>query len=81
MNSGQSQTHGLGKVKGTKVIEAFDPSDTYYVLGLWRANGVMVGGQNHYPQTHLLEGNFFGDQTGMVVEQADSHRDVLVPLP
>ena len=45
------------------------------------SGGVMVGGQNHNPQTHLLEGNFSGDQTRRVVGLADSHGDVLVPLP
>ena len=63
MNSGHSQTHGLGKVMGTEVIEAFGLSNAYYILSLWRANGVMVDNWNHHPQTHLLEGNFFGGQT------------------
>ena len=80
MNSSHSQTHSQGKVKGTEVMEAFDLSDAYYILGPWRANGVMVGGQNHNPQMHPLEGNFSGDQTRRVVGPADSHGDVLVPL-
>ena len=81
MNSSCSQTHGLGKVRGTEVMEAFGLSNAYYVLGLWRANGVAVDDQNHHPQMHPLEWNFSGDQTGRVVGPADSHRDVLVPLP
>ena len=81
MNSGCFQTCSLGKVRGTEVIEAFGLSDVYYILGLLRANGVMVDGWNHHPQMHPLEGNFSGDQTGRVVGLADSHRDFLVPLP
>ena len=73
MNSSCSQTHDLEKVKGTEVIEAFDLSNAYYILGLWRANGLTVGCWNHNPQMHLLEGNFLGDQTGRVVGLADSH--------
>ena len=80
-NSGCSQAHGLGKVKGTKVIKAFGPSNAYYILGLLRAKGVIVDDWNHHPQVHLLEGNFSGDQTRRVVGLADSHGDVLVPLP
>ena len=64
---------------GTEVMEASDLSDTYYVLGPWRAKGVMVGGWNHNPQMHPSEGNFLGDQTRRVVGLADSHGDVLVP--
>ena len=79
MNSGHSQTHSLGKVKGTEVIEAFGLSNIYYVLSLLRANGVMVDDQNHHPQMHPSEGNFLGDQTKRVVGLADSHRDILVP--
>ena len=63
------------------MIEAFGLSDVYYILSLLRANGGMVGGWNHNPQMHLSEGNFLGDQIGRVVGLADSHRDVLVPLP
>ena len=81
MNSSHSQTHSLGKVKGTGVIEAFDLSNAYYILSLWRADGVMVGGQNHNPQMHLSEGNFLGDQTRRVVGLTDSHGDILVPSP
>ena len=81
MTSSCSQTQGLGKVKGTKVIEAFDLSNAYYILGHRRADGVMVGGWNHNPQTHPLEGNFSGDQTRKVVGLMDSHGDVLVPSP
>ena len=32
MNCYCSQNHSLGKVKGTKVTEAFDLSDAYYML-------------------------------------------------
>ena len=67
MKSDSSQTHDLGKVKGTEVIEAFGLPNTYYILSLWRANGVMVDDQNHHPQMHPLEGNFSGDETGWVV--------------
>ena len=81
MDSGCSQTQSLGKVKGTEVIEAFDLSNAYYILGPWRVDGAMVGGQNHNPQMHPSEGNFLGDQTRRVVGLADSHRDILVPLP
>ena len=81
MNSGCSQIHSLGKVKGTEVIEAFGLSDAYYILSLWRADGVMVDDQNHHPQMHLSEGNFLEDQTRKVFGLADSHGDILVPLP
>ena len=81
MNSGRSQTHGLGKVKGTDMTEAFGLSDAYCILGLWRANGAMMDDWNHHPEMHLLEGNFLGDHTGRVVGPANSHGDVLVPLP
>ena len=60
MNSCHSQTHGLGKMKGTKGIKASGLSDAYYILSLWWANGVMVGGQNHSLQMHLLEGTSRG---------------------
>ena len=60
MSSGHSQTYGLGKVKGTKVIEAFGLSDAYCVLSLWRANGAMVDDQNHHPQMHPLGGTSWG---------------------
>ena len=81
MNSGCSQTHGLGKVRGTEVIEAIGLSDVYYVLSLLRANGVMVDNWNHHPQMHPSEGNFLGVQTERVVGPADSHGGVLVPSP
>ena len=81
LNSSHSRTHGLGKMRGNEVIEAFGLSDIYYVLGLSRPNEVMVDDQNHHPQLQPSEGNFLGDQTGMVVGPADSHRDVLPPLP
>ena len=81
MNSSHSQTHGLGKVRGTKVIEAFGLSDVYYILSLLRADEVTVDDQNHHPQMHPSEGNFLGDQTRRVVGLADSHGDVPAPLP
>ena len=81
MNSSHSQTHSLGKVRGTEVMEAFDVSNISYILGLLRANKVMVDGQNHHPQTHPSEGNLRGGQTRMVVGLADSHGDILAPLP
>ena len=81
MNSSHSQTHSLGKVRGTDVIEAFGLSNVYYVLGLLRANEVMVDDQNHHPQIQPSEGNFSGDQTRRVVGPADSHGDILAPLP
>ena len=77
--SGCSQTHSLGKVRGTKVMEAFGLSNVYYVLSLSRANKVMVGDQNHHPQTHPSERNLLGDQTRRIAGPADSHRDVLSP--
>ena len=49
------------------------------ILGLLRANEVMVDNQNHHPQTHPSEGYFLGDQTRRVVGLADSHRVVLAP--
>ena len=57
MNSCHSQTHGLGKGKGTKVIEAFGLSISYYIPGLWKVDGVMMGSQNHNPQMCPLEVN------------------------
>ena len=81
MNSGHSQTHGLGKVKGTKVMEAFGLSDVFYILGLLGANEMMVDDWNHHPQTHPSEGNLSGDQTRRVVGPADSHGDILAPWP
>ena len=81
MNSGCSQTHSLGKVKGTKVIEAFGLSNVYYVLDLLRADGVTVDNQNHHLQMHPSEGNFSGDQTRRVVGPVDSHGDILSPSP
>ena len=80
MNSCHSQTHSLGKVRVTEVIESFGLSDIYYVLSLLRADGVTVD-WNHHPQMHPSEGNFLGDQTGRVVGPADSHGDVMVPSP
>ena len=80
MNSSCSRTHGLGKVRGTEVMEAFGLSNVSYILGLLRADEVMVDNQNHHPQTHPLEGNLAGDQTGRVIGLADSHRDILAPL-
>ena len=68
-------------MKGAEGIEASGLSNAYYVLGLWRADGVMVGGQNCNLQMHLLEGNFLRDQIRRVVGPADSHKDILVPLP
>ena len=47
----------LGKVKGTEVIVTFGLSNAYYVPGLERANGLMVGSQNHNLQMCLSEGN------------------------
>ena len=58
MNSYYFQTHGLGKVKGTKVIEAFGLSYAYYVPGLLRADRVTLGSQNCNLQMHLLEVSF-----------------------
>ena len=81
MNSSHSSTHGLGKVKGTEVIEAFGLSNVHFILSLLRANGVMFDDWNHHPQMHPLEGNFSGDQIGSVVGLVGSHRDVLVPSP
>ena len=59
-NPSCSQTHSLGKVKGTEVIEAFGLSNTYCILGLWRADRATVDNQNHHPQMHPSEGNFSG---------------------
>ena len=80
MNSGCSETHILGKVKGTKVIEAFDLSNAYCILGLWRADRVTMDDWNHHSQMHLLEENFSRDQTGRVVGPADSHRSPCLNL-
>ena len=41
-------------------MKAFGLSDVYYILGLWRANKVIVDDQNHHPQMHPSEGNFLG---------------------
>ena len=79
MNSGCSQIHGLVKVRGTGVMEAFGLSDIYYILSLSRADEVMVDDQNHHPQMHPSEGNLSGGQTRRAVGPADSHRDVLAP--
>ena len=81
MNSSCSWTHGLGKVRGTKVIEAFGVSKVYYVLNLLRANEVPIDDQNYHPQMHPSEGKLLGDQTGRVFGLADSHVYVLAPLP
>ena len=81
MNSGHSLMHGLGKVRGTKGMEAFGLSNVYYVLSLLRANEVMVDDQNHHPQTHPSEGILLEDQARRVVEPADSHGDGLAPSP
>ena len=56
-SSYNSQNHGLGKGKGTEVIEASGLSISYYVPGLWRVNGVMVGRENCNLQMHPLEVN------------------------
>ena len=65
-NPSHSQTHGLGKVKGTKVIEAFDLSNAYYVLGPWMADGVIFVGQNHkYP-----DASFGGELLGQSNQKA-----------
>ena len=79
VNSSHSQTHGLGKVRGTKVMEAFGLSTVYCILGLSGANELMVEDQNHHSQRHTSEGNLLGNQTGRVVGLADSHRDILAP--
>ena len=63
------------------MIKAFGLSNIYYILGLLRANGVMVDDWNHHPQMHPMEGSFLGDQTRRVVGLADSHGDILVLLP
>ena len=81
MNSSCSQIHGPGMVRGTEVKEAFGLSDVYYILGLSRADKVMVDDPNHHPQMHPSEGNLLGGQTGRVVGPADSHEDILSPLP
>ena len=52
MNLCCSQTHDPGKVKGTKVMEAFGLSDVYCILGLSGADGVMVDDHSHHPQRH-----------------------------
>ena len=80
-NFGHSQIHSLGKVGGTEVMEAFDLSNIYCILGLSGANEAMVDDGNHHPWRHLSEGSLSGDQTGRVVGLADSHRDILAPLP
>ena len=81
MNSSCCPTHGLEKVRGTKVMEAFGLSNICYILSLLRANKVMVDSWNNHPQMHPSEGNLLGGQTGRVVGLADSHRDVLAYLP
>ena len=60
MNSDHSETHSLGKVKGTEVMEAFGLSDIYYILSLWRADEVMVDNWSHHPQMHPLGGTSWG---------------------
>ena len=57
MNSYHSQNHGLGKVKGTEVIEASGLANACYTPGPLWANGVMADSQNCHLQMHLLEGN------------------------
>ena len=54
MNSCHSQTHNLGKVRGTKVTEAFDLSNIYCNLSPLGADVAMVDGQSHHPQRHPL---------------------------
>ena len=49
-----SQTHSLGKVMGTKTMEAFGPSDIYCSLDPSGANVVMVDGWSHHPQRYPL---------------------------
>ena len=66
---------------GIGVMEAFSLSNICYVLGLMRANEVMVDNQNHHPQMHPSEENLMGDQTRRVVGLAGSHGDFLAPLP
>ena len=80
MNSGHSQNHGLGKVMGTKVMEAFGLSNVYCVPGLLGANEVMVDDQNHHPWRYPLEDSLSVDQAGRVFGTADLHRDALAPL-
>ena len=63
MNSSHSQAHGLGKVRGTKVMKAFGLSNIYYVLSLSRADEVMIDNWNHHTQMHPSEGNLLGGQT------------------
>ena len=57
MNSYCSQNYNLGKLKETKMFEAFGLSDAYYAPGPLWADGVMVDSQNCHPQMHLSEGN------------------------
>ena len=52
MNSCCSQTHDLGMVRGTEVMEALGLSDVYYVLGLLGADMVMVDDWSHHPWRH-----------------------------
>ena len=52
MNYCCSQTHNLGKVKGTKVMQAFGLSDIYYILGASGPSKVKADDQSHHPQRH-----------------------------
>ena len=63
MSSCHSQTHGLGKVMGTKAMEAFGPSDVYCGLNPSGASVAMVDGQNHHPQRYPSWGNLADCQT------------------
>ena len=81
MSSCHLQTHGLGKVMGTKVMEAFGPSDIYCSLSPLGANVVMVDGQSLHPQGYSLWGNLSDGQTLRVVGPADLHMDILAPSP
>ena len=81
MSSSHSQTHDLGKVMGTKVMEAFGPSDIYCSLGLSGANMVMVDSQSHHPQRYPLWGDLSNSQIGRVVGPADSPVDIPAALP
>ena len=80
MNSCHSQTHDLRKVRGTEVMEAFNLSDVYCILGLSGANEAMVDNQNHHPWRHPSQGSLLGGQTRRVVGLVDLHGDILAPL-
>ena len=68
-------------MRRTEVMEAFGLSNVCYMLGLLRAEEVTVDDWNHHPQMHPSEGNLLGNQTGRVVGLADSHGNILAPLP